>query len=396
MSPLSLIHPACASRPGRVAGPEVPHGTGTRRRGFAGMIWTSLLVVLVAGCGPSPREQAVEAREQAVLEAERDQDERAELLEARARQISMQEDVLETTRAAMEDQRREFEERAADARAQELELRARQTQLEEQLAGVQRLSDHWEATIRRGLAPDIGAERAIVVNADNGEVLFERNGDEPVPATSAHQLLTALIVAEAGDLEEPVTIAAEDTEVEPVTFGVVEGDVFTKRQLLAILMLRSANDSAQALARLHSGSAPLFKLRMNQRASELGMDNSRFANPHGLPADDDDEQYSTARDLARLAIAADAQPDLRELMAATSFPLTRPDATVIDLENLNGAVALLEHCDGIKAGSSAAAGHCIILSGERRGLRRIVVVLNGGPEQAADDAVALLEWSLNG
>ncbi len=364
-------------------------------RGGAGLAVMAGMTALLTGCGPSPRELEVEAREQAVLEAEEELQDREAQLDARSRQVAVQEDVLESTRAAMDEQRLEFEQRAADARAQELELRARQAQLEEQLAGVQRLREHWEATIRRGVPPEIEAGRAIVVDAASGEVLFDRNADEPGPVASIQKLLTALIVAEAGDLEEPVTIAAEDTEAEPVVFGISEGDVFTKRQLLAILLLRSSNDVALALARLHSGSVPVFMLRMNQRAEELGMENSRFANPHGLPAGED-EQYSTARDLARLAIAADRQPDLRELMGLETFPLTRPDATVVDLENHNGVVALLDYCDGMKGGFTRASGHCLVLSGEKNGLRRIVILLNGERERVGDEAIQLLQWSLRG
>lgn len=329
------------------------------------------------------------------MEVEGEMKDRQDELDARLRQVAVQEDVLESTREAMEQQRLDFEQKAADAEAREVELRARQNQVEEEMKAVERLRNHWEAVVRRGLPPEIGAGRAIVVDARTGEVLFEKNASERGPVASLQKVLTALIVAEAGDLEEPVIIEEADTEADPVVFGIKAGDAFTKRQLLAILMLRSSNDVALALARIHSGSAPVFMLRKNQRAQELGMDDSLFANPHGLPADAE-EQFSTARDMARLAIAADRQPDLRELMASATFPLTRPDGTLIELENLNGLVRLMPECDGMKTGFTRASGHCLMLSGERDGLRRIVIVLNGEQETLADEAAALLLWSLKG
>ena len=371
--------------------PALLNANPLSRLGWAGLCAVGLLT----GCGPSERELELEAREQALIEVQAELSQQRELLDARLRQVAVQEDVLESTHAALEEQRLEFERKAADAEAREHELRARQNQVEEEMAAVTRLRDHWEAKVARGLAPEIEAGRAIVIDAQTGEVLFEKNADKPGPVASLQKVLTGLIVAEAGDLEEPVIIAESDTDAEPVVFGVKAGEAFTKRQLLAILFLRSSNDVALALARIHSGSVPVFMLRMNQRAQELGMDNSLFANPHGLPAPED-EQFSTARDLARLAMVVDRQPDLRELMERETFPLTRPDGNIVELENLNGLLRYLDECDGMKTGFTRASGHCLMLSGERDGLRRIVIVLNSDQERVADEAAALLKWSLRG
>jgi D-alanyl-D-alanine carboxypeptidase (penicillin-binding protein 5/6) len=133
--------------------------------------------------------------------------------------------------------------------------------------------------------------------------------------------------------------------------------------------------------------------RMNERAKELGMTSSRFVNPNGLPAEG---QYSTARDMAVLAQAADALPELRSFVNTRSFAWKRSNGAVDMLENTNRVMRTCKYCDGMKTGYTDASGFCLVASGEKDGQRRIVVVLNDTSSAVWKDAQALLEWSLKG
>ena len=163
--------------------------------------------------------------------------------------------------------------------------------------------------------PVIKARSAILFDANTGRVLFKKNENERMPIASTQKLLTALLVAEAGNLDQKVTIKTSDTKVEPTKLYLKAGESYTRRQLLAAMMVRSFNDVACALARDYSGSVEAFCERMNARMKRLGGNDSNFRNPHGLP---DDAQYSTARDIARVARAAYFNPTLRLMMSAKS------------------------------------------------------------------------------
>ncbi|MDD5201422.1 MAG: serine hydrolase, partial [Terrimicrobiaceae bacterium] len=164
-------------------------------------------------------------------------------------------------------------------------------------------------------APFIHAKSAILIDADTGRTLFQKNADAPRQVASTQKLLTALIIAEGGNLDAPVVIQASDTFVEPTKAGVRAGQAYPRRQLLTALLVHSCNDAAVALARDHAGSVPAFAAVMNARAQALGARSSHFVNPNGLPA----PQYSTARDMARIAFRAHAHPELREIMRLPGF-----------------------------------------------------------------------------
>lgn len=284
--------------------------------------------------------------------------------------------------------------------AWQAELAERAARLDETQAAVARELDILAAAretkdreLRRGTPPEIHAGRAIVVDASSGEILLRHHADQRGPIASTQKLLTALVVARQGDLDRLVTITKEDVSVEPTRSGVTPGEQFSRRQLLNAMLVRSCNDIAHALARDSGGSIEGFAKLMNQTAVELGATNSHFTNPHGLP---DDAQYSTAHDLALIARAADAEPDIREAVEMETFQLGRPGKEAITFVNTNRVMRTYEYCDGMKTGYTRAAGKCLVASGERDGNRRIVVVLNDVGNAVWTDARALLEWSQRG
>src|SRR5207245_8314545 len=152
-----------------------------------------------------------------------------------------------------------------------------------------------------GVGPTAGASLVIVINAHGGEVLYEKNADQMRPPASTEKLLTALIVAESGYLDRPVTVQLIDTLAEPVKLNIKPGETYQRIDLLRALLVKSPNDVARCLARDNAGSIEAFAEVMNRRAHELGATHSHFVNPNGLPAPG---QYSTARDLAIIARTA--------------------------------------------------------------------------------------------
>ncbi len=143
-----------------------------------------------------------------------------------------------------------------------------------------------------GSAPAIFAASAIVLDAGSGQVLHQINADQTRQVASTQKLLTALIIAESGDLGARVRVEPVDTFAEPSKLYLKPGEVYERGQLLQILLVKSMNDVARCLARDNAGSIEAFAAKMNARARSLGMSSSHFVNPNGLP---EPGQFSTAR-----------------------------------------------------------------------------------------------------
>jgi len=242
-----------------------------------------------------------------------------------------------------------------------------------------------------GMVPTVGASSVIVVNAQNGQVLYEKNADQFRPAASTQKLLTALIVAESGVLDRQVTVQQTDTLAEPVKLNIRPGDTYQRIDLLRALLVKSPNDVARCLARDNAGSIEAFAERMNQRATSLGAVHSHFVNPNGLPIPG---QYSTARDLSLIARAAYANQTIRSIVCMPQLVFRFANGRTRELENTNKLLRRLPYCNGMKTGYTEAAGKCLIASGSRPGKDVIVVVLGDGTARIWRDASALLSWGL--
>ena len=242
-----------------------------------------------------------------------------------------------------------------------------------------------------GVVPTTGASSVIVINAHNGEVLYEKNPDQMRPPASTEKLLTALIIAEGGYLDREVTVEAIDTMAEPVKLNIKPGETYQRIDLLRALLVKSPNDVARCLARDNAGSIAAFADRMNQRARELGATSSHFVNPNGLPVPG---QYSTARDLSIIARAAYANPTIRSIVCLPQLVFRYANGHTRELENTNKVLKRLPYCNGMKTGYTEAAGHCLIASGSRPGRDVIVVVLGDSKAGVWRDASALLSWGL--
>jgi serine-type D-Ala-D-Ala carboxypeptidase (penicillin-binding protein 5/6) len=239
--------------------------------------------------------------------------------------------------------------------------------------------------------PSTRATSVLVVDARSGQVLTEKNADQPRPAASTQKLLTALIVAESGYLDRPVQVEPTDTFAEPVKLNIRPGETYARIDLLRALLVKSPNDVARCLARDNAGSVEAFAEKMNTRAYQLGATHSHFLNPNGLPIPG---QYSTARDLSVIARAAYQNPTIRSIVCLPQLVFRYANGRTRELENTNKVLKRFPFCNGMKTGYTEAAGHCLIASGSRPGRDVIVVVLGDTKSGVWADAASLLSWSL--
>ena len=239
--------------------------------------------------------------------------------------------------------------------------------------------------------PKTTAASVIVVDANSAKILYEKNADDVRAAASTQKLLTALLVAERGFLDQPVTVQPVDSMCDPVKLNIKPGDTYQRIDLLRALLVKSPNDVARCLARDHSGSVEAFAQAMNRRAQELGAVHSHFVNPNGLPVPG---QYSSARDLSVIARAAYANPTIRSIVCLPQLVFRYANGRTRELENTNKLLRRLPYCNGMKTGYTDAAGKCLIASGSRGGRDVIVVVLGDTSSHVWRDASALLSWGL--
>jgi D-alanyl-D-alanine carboxypeptidase (penicillin-binding protein 5/6) len=240
--------------------------------------------------------------------------------------------------------------------------------------------------------PAVRAQSVIVVDALDGKILYEKNADAERPIASTTKLLTALIIAETGNLDKQVTVEPADTVCEPTKLYFKPGEHYDRRSLLFALLVHSCNDVARCLARDNAGSIFQFVSKMDLRAHEIGALNSEFANPNGLPSPGE-EQHSTARDLARIARVAYANPLLRQIVDTKTLLFQYADGRTREFTNTNKVLGRYPLCTGMKTGYTDAAGHCLVSSASD-GNRTVISVCLGDNQSIWNDSQRLLMWAL--
>lgn len=214
----------------------------------------------------------------------------------------------------------------------------------------------------------ISAQRAILMDAQTGRVLFEKNADERSLIASTTKIMTALIVCEQCNVLDRMKIPKEAVGIEGSSMYLQEGEVLTVQELLYGLMLRSGNDAAVALAIYCAGTVEGFAELMNDKARTLGMTGSHFENPNGL---DSPGHFSTARDMAVLAAYAMNNPIFAQTVSTKTVHVGNRC-----LRNHNKLLWQVEGTDGVKTGFTKAAGRILVSSATRQGRRLIVVTIN--------------------
>ncbi|MFI3313356.1 MAG: D-alanyl-D-alanine carboxypeptidase family protein [Eubacteriales bacterium] len=226
----------------------------------------------------------------------------------------------------------------------------------------------------------ISAQSAVMIDGLTGQVLYDKDGETERLIASTTKIMTGLLVAESGKLEEKVTITADMVDIEGSSLYLKVGEVLTVEQLLYGLMLRSGNDAAMALALEISGNLEEFVLKMNEKAVELGLEHTHFANPHGL---DDDGNYATALDLATLTAYAMKNDDFRQVCSTKSMTV---GSRV--LQNHNKMLWRYDGAIGVKTGYTQAAGRLLVTAAERKNRTLIAVTMNA-PDDWNDHQVLL-------
>ena len=239
--------------------------------------------------------------------------------------------------------------------------------------------------------PPVAGESAIVIDAQSGRVLYAKNADVPRPVASTQKIITALCILDAGNIDSTVTIEASDGACEPTKLDLKPGEHYSRRELLKVLVVKSANDVARALARDVGGSQEGFAALMNSKAAALGMRNSNFINPNGLPMAG---QHSSARDMAIAARAAYRSPLFRTYSATKAFTFKFNNGRTREIENTNHLLKSLPYCDGMKTGTTNLAGRCLVASGSLNGRSAITVILKDSTASIWKDSEKLLRWAL--
>ncbi len=244
-----------------------------------------------------------------------------------------------------------------------------------------RLYPHQVAAMRQAARwPEVQAQAALVADLDANRTLFEKAAAVPRPMASITKIMTALLALENGPLDAQITAPAEALAVGGSSMFLGAGETMTLEDLLYGLLLPSGNDAAVAIAVHLAGSEAAFVELMNQRAAQLGLTQTHFANAHGMDAPG---HYASARDLYTLTRAALEYPVFARIVATSQHQVAGRT-----LVNNNELLALNRHADGVKTGTTDLAGECLIASFDRNGHRLLIVIL--GSTQRYADALDLL------
>lgn len=261
----------------------------------------------------------------------------------------------------------------------------------------------------RGLSvaqcPSIDAQYAYVMDED-GTVYFERDAQTQTQIASITKIMTAIVALENADLDTPITVSEEAAQVGESSAELKAGDTLTLENALYALLIPSGNDAAIAIGDAvgalidPSSNNPqqAFVDAMNAKAQELGMENTLFANTHGLDFDDyAAEMYSSAEDVAIMAQYAMENETFQKISASgdTTIDVTHADGTseAVEIESTDKLIGVYEGACGIKTGFTALAGECFAGASNRDGFYLFAIVLNSSSEdQRFTDATTLFDW----
>ena len=258
------------------------------------------------------------------------------------------------------------------------------------------------------IEPDISAEAAILIEIDSGEILYEKNANAPMYPASTTKIMTALLALEHLNLEDKITVPEDMGPADGSAMYLLPGEVFTVRELLDGLLVKSANDAAVLLARTISGDIQSFATLMNQRAKDIGCTNTSFANPNGLH---DPSHTISAHDMALIAREAMKNATFRELVSQVNVTLDETPQTPEKryFRNTNRFLwstskiiynneyipIKYEVVDGIKTGYTEEAGNCLVSSGEKNDIRVISVVFKASGYDVYRDSRLLLDYGFD-
>lgn len=235
--------------------------------------------------------------------------------------------------------------------------------------------------------PDVAAAYWVEID---GRPTWAGQPDQPLPMASLAKLMTALLLAEGGGLDQVVTVGPGTAQATGTRIGIRPGEKYLAADLFTAMLVRSANDACRALADWKGGNLENFVALMNARAAELGMTQTRFANACGHDAPG---QATTVRDLVRLARAAAAQPRIALDVRRLRYTLRSAGGREITMNTTNALLEQVPGAVGLKTGYTPGAGRCLIALA-RRDDHEVLVVLLHAPDRWWDSA-ALLELAFD-
>ena len=238
-------------------------------------------------------------------------------------------------------------------------------------------------------APFIRARYAILIDAQSGRTLFQKSADMHTPVASTQKLVTALLAVENGDLDSLILIQPEDTCVEPMKLNLRAGQRYTRRVLLNAMLVASMNDAATAVGRDAAGGRAAVGPAMTHLAQSLGACDSVFLNASGLPT----AQYSTARDMARIAWHAYHNNTLRQIVCQPTYLFQYSNGRTRLLKATNLLLNKSPIYNGLKTGYTQASGRCLITSAAWNGREFILVQLGSKTRYIFADAEKMMAWA---
>ena len=251
--------------------------------------------------------------------------------------------------------------------------------------------DHTDAVLSVASPLSVSARSAILIEAQSGQVVWEKNADEILPMASTTKIMTALVAIENSNLEKTVEVSSDAVGIEGSSVYLYENERLSMEDLLYAMLLESANDAAAAIAIEVGGDIDSFADMMNKKAVELGLENTHFENPHGL---DGDEHYTTARELGIIAAEAMKNPGFRTIVSTfkKTIPLNETEGVRL-LINHNKMLKGYDGAVGVKTGYTKKSGRCLVSAAQRDGVELICVTLNA-PDDWADHK-KMLDYGLS-
>ena len=241
---------------------------------------------------------------------------------------------------------------------------------------------------RFSFSPQLTARAACLIDFDSGLYLFEKNKDEALPPASLTKLMTALVVLDNFSLDQVIAVGQPENYGQ--IMGLKEKEIISVGHLLDALLIFSANDAAYALADAYPGGRAAFIAEMNRRAKELGLTNTHFTNPNGRY---DPNHYSTAADLAKLAMVAWRREEIRRTVAQKEKVVCDVSGEICHpLFSTNELLGFFPGTLGLKTGFTEEAGECFIGFFEENGRRFLSVVL--GSKDRFRDTQELVGWGM--
>lgn len=239
---------------------------------------------------------------------------------------------------------------------------------------------------------DVSANASILMCVDNGEVLFEKNADKKLPMASTTKIMTAILALEAASADDTVVTFTKEMIAEGSSMYLKIGDEVHLSDLAKGLMAASGNDAANAIALTVGKSYEGFAEMMNRRASQLGMTSTHFVTPSGL---NDDNHYSSARDMAVLMAYAMENEQFREITQQKSVKVdfVKPENYSNTYQNHNRLLSIYDYCIGGKTGFTKAAGRCLVTCAKKDGVTLVAVTLNAPNDW--DDHIKLYNYGFD-